>query len=40
LVLLSKKLINVDFGVKILAEVSEQIYGFFWNLIDYILKVF
>ena len=29
LVLLSKKLINVDFGVKILAEVSEQIYGFF-----------
>jgi beta-lactamase class A len=29
LVLLSKKLINVDFGVKILAEVSEAIYGFF-----------
>lgn len=29
LVLLSKKLKNVDFGVKILAEVSEQIYGFF-----------
>jgi beta-lactamase class A len=29
LVLLSKKLKNVDFGVKILAEVSEAIYGFF-----------
>jgi hypothetical protein len=40
LVLLSKKLKSADAGVKILAEVSEAIYGLFWNLIDCILKVF